>query len=77
MIIEHVLEIDLDENDPDSITIHGLTHDGIWVPIFRLPITEKLISGYRFPLLLKICKSGQESKLKELLDKQTVEQEVR
>jgi hypothetical protein len=76
MKIEHVLEIDLDNNDTDDIIIRGLTRDGIWVPIFRLPITEEIINVYRFPLLLKIACNGQGSKLKVFSDKRTVGQDI-
>ena len=61
MIVEHVLGIEVDSNDAEAITIRGLTRDGIWVPIFRLPVTEELINGYPYPLLLKITNNGQDS----------------
>ena len=74
MKIEHVFEIDLDSNDAEGITIQGLTKDGIWVPIFRLPVTKELINAYRFPLLLKVTNNGQGSGLKEFSDERTVGQ---
>ena len=59
-----IFELDCNEVDGDGndrITIMALTRAGIWVSFFSCVVTEEMIDGYMFPLILKA-----ENKLQEL-----------